>query len=55
MSPNGRIGGKTRRIPDNLYTAVLAVAVGVVMATAAFVAYQCYTQYGVLFSIPKSF
>ena len=38
-------------IPDNLYTAILAVAFFVVIATAGFVAYMCYSQYGT-FSAP---
>jgi hypothetical protein len=38
--------------PNNLYTAVLAVAVGVVVATAAYVAYACYSQYGTIFGMP---
>jgi hypothetical protein len=38
--------------PSNLYTVVLAVAVGVVLATSAYVAYACYTQYGTIFGMP---
>jgi hypothetical protein len=37
---------------SNLYTAILAVAFGVVLATAAFVTFQCYTQYGTIFGMP---
>jgi hypothetical protein len=33
-------------VPSNLYTAILAVAMGVVVATAVFVAFMCQTQYG---------
>lgn len=39
-------------IPSNLYTAVLAVAVAVVLATAAFVAFKCFTQYETFFGMP---
>ena len=52
MSPNGQARGKKVTVPDNLYTIILALAFCAVLATAAFVAYQCYTQYGVLFKIP---
>ncbi len=38
--------------PSNLYTAVLAVAFATVLATAAYVAYQCYSQYGTIFGMP---
>jgi hypothetical protein len=43
--------GKKVTIPDNIYTVILVVAFGAVLATAAFVAYQCYTQYGTIFNI----
>jgi hypothetical protein len=39
-------------VPSNLYTAVLAVAFATVLATVAYVAYQCYTQYGTIFGMP---
>lgn len=39
-------------VPSNLYTAILAVALATVLATAAYVAYQCYTQYGTIFGMP---
>ena len=39
-------------VPSNLYTAILAVAFGAVLATAAFVAIQCYGQYGTIFGMP---
>jgi len=52
MSPNGQARGKKVTVPDNLYTIILALAFCAVLATAAFVAYQCYIQYGVLFEIP---
>jgi hypothetical protein len=38
--------------PSNLYTAILAVAVGVVLATAAYVTFACYTCYGTIFTLP---
>jgi hypothetical protein len=36
---------------NNAYTAYLALALGVVVACAAYVAYLCYTQYGTIFNI----
>lgn len=52
MSPNGQARGKKVTVPYNLYTIILALAFCAVLATAAFVAYQCYTQYGTVFKIP---
>ena len=52
MSPNGQARGKKVAVPYNLYTIILALAFCAVLATAAFVAYQCHTQYGTLFKIP---
>lgn len=44
-------GGKIIAV-DNLYTAILALALGVVLATVFFVAYKCYFQYGTFYQIP---
>jgi hypothetical protein len=52
MSPIGPARGKKIIASNNLYTAVLAVAFGVILATAAFVAYKCYVQYGTIFGLP---
>ena len=52
MSPNGQARGKKITVPDNLYTIILALAFCAVLATAVFVAYQCYTQYGTILKIP---
>jgi hypothetical protein len=52
MSPDGQMMGGKRVAPSNLYTIILAVAFGVVLVTAAFVAYKCYFDYGTLFKIP---
>ena len=51
MSPVLKSGSKKITAADNLYTVVLAVAFFGVLATAAFVAYQCYSQYGTIFKI----
>jgi hypothetical protein len=37
--------------PNNLYTALLALALGVVVATTIFIAVKCYTDYGTIFKI----
>ena len=37
---------------NNVYTAILALAFLAVLATAALVAYKCYSQYGTFFKIP---
>jgi len=52
MSPNGQSRGGKVIASDNLYTVILALAFCVVLATAAFVAYKCYFQYGTIFKIP---
>jgi hypothetical protein len=52
MSPNGQIRGQKVTVPNNLYTVLLGVAFAVVVATAGFVAYMCYSQYQTLFKIP---
>jgi len=52
MSPNGPFRGKKVIVPSNIYTAILALAFAVVLATTAFVAYTCYSQYGTIFKIP---
>jgi hypothetical protein len=52
MSPNGQAGGGRAGGSNNLYTAILALAVGAVVATACFVVFMCYQQYGVYLKIP---
>lgn len=42
---NGRLVG------SNIYTALLALACGIVLATAGFVAFVCHSQYGTLFKV----
>ena len=51
MSPIAQSRGKKITAADNLYTVILAVAFFAVLATAVFVAYQCYTQYETIFKI----
>ena len=47
-----RTAGKVKAA-NNLYTALLALACGVVAATAGFVAYKCWFDYGTLFKITE--
>jgi len=51
MSPVVQSRAKKITAADNLYTVILAVAFFSVLATAVFVAYQCYAQYGTIFKI----
>ena len=37
-----------KAIPNNIYTAILAMATIVMLATAVFVAYKCMADYGTL-------
>jgi len=53
MSPDSPNRTKKAIVSSNLYTVILAVAVAVVLATAAFVAFKCKTQYGTLFGAPQ--
>jgi hypothetical protein len=46
MSPTPKVIASS-----NLYTVVLALACGIVIATAGLVAYKCWFDYGTLFKI----
>lgn len=48
MNPNRKQPG----VPSNMCTAFLAVSLGILVATIAFVAFKCFTQYETLFTIP---
>ena len=52
MSPKAQIRGSKSEPANNIYTALLALAVVVVVATAAFVALTCQNQFGSFFKIP---
>ncbi len=52
MSPDGHTPAQKGVSADNIYTAMLALAFAVVVATVAFVACKCYFQYGTFFKIP---
>jgi len=49
MSPNGPSRGGKVTAPSNIYTAILALALGITLATAALVTFLCYTRYGSIF------
>lgn len=53
MSPGARNRGPNVTAQDNIYKAVLALACGVVLATAIFVALKCYSQYDTIFKAPE--
>ena len=53
MSPAGRSRVGKVSADDNIYTAILALVCGVVLATAVFVAYKCYSQYDTIFKAPQ--
>ena len=52
MSPDGQTRGRKIIASNNLYTVILALAFCVVLVTAVFVAYKCYSQYDTTFKIP---
>jgi len=52
MSPDGQSRGGKAATSNNLYTIILALAFCAVLATAALVAYKCYSQYGTILKIP---
>ncbi len=52
MSPAGQIRGKKVAAQNNIYTAVLALAFCVTLATVAFVAFKCFSNYGTILSLP---
>ena len=52
MSPEGQVRGRKIMALNNLYTAILALAMGIVVATIIFVVYKCYFQYDTVFTIP---
>jgi len=53
MSPMPQPRGGKVSPPSNLYTAILAVAVAVVLATVGYVTYACHSQYGTIFGMPQ--
>jgi len=53
MSPKSNIRGKKIVVISNIYTALLALALGAVCGAAVFVAFKCLTQYEVIFKIAQ--
>ena len=51
MSPVIPPGGKKVYVPDNLYTALLAIGFIIVLMAAGFVTYLCNSQYETIFTI----
>jgi hypothetical protein len=52
MSPEGQVRVGKVAAANNVYTALLGLACLAVLATLAFVALQCYSQYDTIFKIP---
>jgi hypothetical protein len=52
MSPMPQQRGGKIAPASNLYTVILALAFGVVLATAVYVVYACKIQYGTFFGVP---
>jgi hypothetical protein len=52
MSPMPQPRGGRTAPASNLYTVILALAFGVVLATTAYVVYMCKIQYGLFFGTP---
>ncbi len=49
------MNAKNSNAASNLYTALLALACGIVAATAGLTAYKCYFDYETLFKIVEVF
>ena len=52
MSPDREARGSKINVSSNIYTGILGLAFFVALATAGFVAFKCYTQYGTIFQLP---
>jgi hypothetical protein len=50
MNPQANVRGGKTVVSSNIYTALVAASLAVVLATAAFVAYKCFVQYGTIFT-----
>jgi hypothetical protein len=51
MNPTAPDGSRKVLTSSNVYTVFLGISLGILIMTAAFVAYKCLSQYGTLFSI----
>jgi hypothetical protein len=54
MSALEQTTGAKPKASSNLYTALLALACGIVAGTAGFVAYKCFFDYGTLLQIVEN-
>ena len=54
MSALEQTTGAKPKASNNLYTALLALACGIVAGTAGFVAYKCFFDYGTLLQIVEN-
>lgn len=52
MNPMPQPRGGKIAPPSNEYTAILVIAVGVMLATIAYVAWACYGRYETIFGMP---
>jgi hypothetical protein len=53
MSAEKANRGSLVNISSNVYTAMLALALGAVLATCLLVAFQCFVQYETIFRIAR--
>jgi preprotein translocase subunit Sss1 len=51
MSPMSQPRGGRFSPPSNEYTMMLAIAVGVLLATIGYVTYACYMRYDTIFGL----
>ena len=45
-------GKKQKAAPNNIYTALIGLTFLIVLATAGFVAWKCFTEYNTILNIP---
>ncbi len=53
MSADKANRGRKISVSSNVYTAMLALALGAVCATSLLVAFKCFVQYGTIFRIAR--
>jgi hypothetical protein len=51
MSPDGKVRGRRAIVASNIYTALLALALGAVCSAAGFVVFKCFVQYETILKI----
>jgi len=45
---------KNRTVESDIFTALLALATGAVLATSVYICYLCYSYYGTIFKIAEA-